>query len=146
MGRRGGAALIALVILANGCATLVAGTDQAIYVTSEPQGASVEFTPGGQHIVTPDVVVLDKEHSYHADLTLPCYQPASRTLRRRLSAWLLGNVLFGGLVGLVVDLVTDAGFTLRPAQLHTVLHPDGSCAAKLHAAHAASSWASLRLS
>jgi hypothetical protein len=36
----------------------------------------------------------------------------------RASWWLLGNIVFGGLIGIIIDLATGSGMTLEPSDVH----------------------------
>jgi hypothetical protein len=39
------------------------------------------------------------------------------TLESKASWWLLGNILFGGLIGLIVDFATGSGYRLKPSNV-----------------------------
>ena len=43
---------------------------------------------------------------------------AAEAERADMSWWLLGNLLFGGLVAFVVDAATGSGMTLEPSDVH----------------------------
>jgi hypothetical protein len=47
-------------------------------------------------------------------------------VRRKLSPWVFGNILLGGLP-MVIDFVNESAWNLSPNDLHVVLEPDGSC-------------------
>ena len=46
------------------------------------------------------------------------YRPYNITLRQTFNAWYLGNILFGGFVGLIIDHITGAIFTLTPDRVY----------------------------
>ena len=45
------------------------------------------------------------------------YPERQTRLESKPSWWLLGNVIFGGLIGLIIDLAAGGGFTLRPGSV-----------------------------
>ncbi len=52
------------------------------------------------------------------------YEPRELTLSGTMSGWYIGNILFGGLIGmLVVDPQTGAMYRLEPKSLEVTLTP-----------------------
>jgi len=51
------------------------------------------------------------------------YKPIEVILRRGVSGWIWGNLVFsyGGPIGLAIDFITGAAYKLSPAEVHTVL-------------------------
>jgi len=43
------------------------------------------------------------------------------TLTRQLNAWVVGNIVFGGLIGLAIDAITGAIYKLTPEQIQAEL-------------------------
>jgi hypothetical protein len=54
-------------------------------------------------------------------LELDGYQPVEIALRRKVSGWVWGNIIFGGLIGLAVDAGTGGMYKLTPEQITTTL-------------------------
>ena len=54
-------------------------------------------------------------------IELPGYQPAESTITRGTSRWVLGNLLFGGLIGVVVDATSGGLYALTPEQISATL-------------------------
>jgi hypothetical protein len=108
----------------SGCATMVLGgdRDQRIKIISDPPGAVVTVD-GQPHGVTPAAVPLSRETDHKVVLVADGYEPAELTLKRYVNPWLLGNVVFGGPVGLAVDVVTDSTHILVPNILDVTLKP-----------------------
>src|SRR5205085_4482 len=109
---RGRAALAALVLCAvsgTGCATIATGGggSQTVTVTSTPPGASV-LVDGQPQGVTPATVSLSRKSEHTVELAAAGYEPARLTVTKKLNPWLIGNLLLGGLIGVVVDVATDA--------------------------------------
>jgi hypothetical protein len=115
--------LFALPIVAiglAGCATIIQGTTQQIGVSSQPSGAVVKVNnqPMGQ---TPIVLNLKRRDSHTVTIELDGYQPYNQALTRSLSGWVAGNIIFGGLIGLVVDAATGGMYKLSPEQIAPTL-------------------------
>ena len=104
-------ALVVVVALA-GCASIVSDTDSTTYVETVPE--KCKCTLHGQDfkrvIYTPDSINLPSEA---APLTIMCeadnYQTASVIMDTKADGWIVGNILFGGIIGAVVDAGRGAG-------------------------------------
>ena len=105
-------AISSLALLA-ACATIVEGDSQAIDVSSNPNGALCELTRGGERIGvvnrTPGSVFV--ETSKH-DIIVGCekegFQDGRGVLTSGFEAMTLGNLIFGGIVGVAVDAGSGA--------------------------------------
>ncbi len=116
-------ASIGLLFLTSGCATVAGGwKDKEVTVTTEPPGAAVTVD-GQPHGQTPAVVKLSRKADHQVVVTHPGYETATLTVNQRLNPWIFGNLLFGGLVGVVVDVCTHATFTLSPDEITLKLQP-----------------------
>ncbi|MGH7585120.1 MAG: PEGA domain-containing protein [Gemmatimonadales bacterium] len=114
------ASLMLTGILVAGCATIINGTSQEVSVASTPVGARV--TLDGQAFgVTPVVTKLKRKTTHTLRLELEGFQPHELTFSQGVSGWVAGNILFGGLIGLVVDAVTGSMYKLKPDQVQAVL-------------------------
>ena len=60
---------------------------------------------------------------YTATIEAPGYQPASVPIRSTINPWILGNVIVGGIPGLVVDNVTGAAWRPRHSEIYQELTP-----------------------
>lgn len=129
-----GTALLLLGSLGGGCASIVHGGSRAVTITSVPPGAqaSVRTLEGSVVAVatTPCTVKLDpkrgyfKGQTYLVHLELPGYTPAEIQLQPAISGWYFGNILFGGLIGMVgVDPVTGSMWNLEPDKVAFGLAP-----------------------
>jgi hypothetical protein len=78
---------------------------------------------------TPATVTLRRKDKlifparYTATIEAPGYQPASVPIRSTINPWILGNVVVGGIPGLVVDNVTGAAWRPRHAEIYQELTP-----------------------
>jgi hypothetical protein len=111
----------------SGCATVATGGggDQTVSIATTPPGAAVviDGKPAG---VSPVQVPLARADHHTVRLSAPGYEPATVAVRRKLNPWLIGNLVVGGPVGLVVDVVSDACHRLSPNQIEVTLTPAGS--------------------
>lgn len=90
----------------SGCATIMAGGPDQVTVQSNPPGATVyvDDQPVGQ---TPMVVQLDRERSRGLiRVEAPGYQPIAIQRSKHINGWFWANLCIGGVIGIVVDLVT----------------------------------------
>jgi hypothetical protein len=121
-------ALTAAALSAGGCASIVHGGNRLIAISSEPAGAKATITKTSGEVVsvtnTPCTVSLDpkrgyfKGQSYHLKLELEGYRTADVELRSEMSGWYWGNILLGGLIGmLAVDPVTGSMWNIAPDKI-----------------------------
>ena len=60
---------------------------------------------------------------YTATIEAPGYQPVEVPIRQTVNPWVLGNVAFGGLIGLAVDNVTGAAWKPKQSRIYPELRP-----------------------
>jgi hypothetical protein len=102
-----------LVLFTVNCSSIVHGTTQQVKVDSEPSGAAVTVECGDvandPKLVTPAVVNLHRKPDYCAlKLNKEGYAPKEVRFAQKVSGWYFGNILVGGLVGLIVDAANGA--------------------------------------
>ena len=116
--------IVASTLLATACATIITGTTDVVQLRSSPSGATIEIrNERGEEIfvgTTPTTATLYKGTGFFngADYTMqlskPGYETRSVPLGRGMSGWYLGNVIFGGLLGiLIIDPATGAMWKLE---------------------------------
>lgn len=108
------------------CASIIHGTTQPVEFNSQPSGAKISID-GNYHGNTPHVVPLrrmgrakgeDKsKKEYAVKIELPGYYPYELKLKRELDGWFFGNLLFGGIIGIIVDASNGAMYKLDPKQV-----------------------------
>lgn len=118
-------------LFAGGCASIVHGGNRDIAVATRPTGATVSVRKSGGSVM--DVVAVDKTpctvsldpkkgyfsgQSYTLRLEMPGYKPTEVELTAKMSGWYWGNLLFGGLIGmLAVDPATGAMWNIAPDKI-----------------------------
>ena len=113
--------MAALVVLGtSACGTIIHGSSQQVSITSVPTGAAVtvDTTAYGN---TPVTVKLRRKDQHIIRILLQGYQPFELKTKRSTSGWVWGNIVFGGLIGLVVDASTGGMYKLSPEQVEATL-------------------------
>jgi hypothetical protein len=121
-------AALALASATTACATVVSGTSQSLRLDTVPEGADCILTRKGLLIgrvnPTPGTASVQRTRD---DITVTCaregYQTGTFVNKSGFEGATLGNVILGGLVGVVVDAAsgannkydTDMRITLAPA-------------------------------
>lgn len=114
------------VLLISGCAYLAGGGDnQDVVVTSSPEGASVIITTtGGVPMfegITPATVNLKRKYKYNVTVNMAGYKENTLLIDQTLNMYVVGNLLCGGIPGMVVDGLTGAMWVLEPEQIVVTL-------------------------
>jgi len=108
-----------IVSIASGCATIVKGNSQSLSVKTDPPGAACELARKGKTVAvvnpTPGSTQVSKGA---AALDVTCkkqgYLDATASASSSVQGWTLGNLLIGGVVGLVVDAGSGALHEYQP--------------------------------
>jgi uncharacterized protein YceK len=114
------ALIVALVL--GGCGTIVNGTSQTIAVNTEPPGATLKIDDGSVW-TTPTQVKLKRKNDYIFTISKEGYQTQIIPINSVLSGWLVGNIVFGGIIGGGIDAATGAAYTLTPEKVTISLTP-----------------------
>jgi hypothetical protein len=112
--------LAAAAVMASGCATIVNGSTERVEITSDPPGATakVDGIPIG---TTPTSIDLKRGEPHSVTIEKDGYVSDEESIGQGTSGWIAGNILVGGLVGLIVDYSTGAAHTLKPESVSPVL-------------------------
>jgi len=103
-----------------GCASIMTGSTQAISFNSSPPGASI-VVDGADMGKTPATLNLKRNKGYAVSIQLEGYETQAINLDRSVNGWVWGNILLGGLIGLVVDASTGAMYKLTPEQVSATM-------------------------
>jgi hypothetical protein len=115
-----------LIIFIIGCATIMHGSTQEIGISSSPTGASI-IIDNELRGNTPLVVNLSRKENHIIRIEMADYEPFEITTTKSVSSWIWGNIVFGGLIGLIVDASTGGLYKLSPEQVEATLRKgDGS--------------------
>ncbi len=115
--------LLGAYALLAGCATIVhLGGSEEINVSSEPTGAKVVID-GTELGVTPLATKVERKKDHAIVLTKDGFQETQTKVESHISWWVAGNALVGGLVGILVDVLSGGGYTLEPDAVAVNLKP-----------------------
>jgi len=126
-------------LVLSGCASIFSGSTQQVTITSQPPGANISVANSAGATVhtatTPATLTLNRgagyfrSESYKVVVQKEGFAPKELTLTASLNGWYLGNILFGGLIGmLAVDPVTGAMYSF-PDSVSATLEAQGGKAA-----------------
>ena len=118
-------ACLVFVVTVSGCATIMAGGPDHVPVNSNPPGATVfvDGVPVGQ---TPMVVTLDREHSRGMiQIQAPGYAPVIVQRDKEINGWFWANLCIGGVLGIVIDIVTGDVHRFDDSPIAVGLTPGG---------------------
>lgn len=115
--------ILSVCVLSTGCASIVSSSHYDLAINSDPVGANfVVSNKAGKKVFsgsTPATVKLSasagyfKKETYTIKLNTPGYDERIYYLSSSLDGWYWGNLLIGGIVGmLVVDPATGAMYKL----------------------------------
>jgi len=116
-----------------GCASIVSKSHWPVTINSSPVGARVMIYDKSGCVLcageTPMTISLGSSNGffqparYRIELTKPGYAPQGSFVSAHLNPWYVGNIVFGGLIGiLIVDPATGAMWKL-PDTYVAVLPP-----------------------
>ncbi|MEY5013996.1 MAG: hypothetical protein RIS92_354 [Verrucomicrobiota bacterium] len=105
------------------CASIVSKSQRPVTITSSPQGAKVVLMKDNGVAIqtgeTPMTVTLEtsrgffQKAKYTIEASKPGYDTAKSTISADVNGWYFGNLLFGGVIGmLIVDPATGAMWKL----------------------------------
>ena len=118
--------LLLLTILGTtGCASIISGTTQSVFVNSSPSGANVEVD--GLQATTPAKLELKRSQpSHNVRVTKEGYEPANVSIGRKFNPWVAGNLFwgYGVVVGVIVDFVSGGAWALETDRIDLSLATD----------------------
>lgn len=114
-------------LLAVGCASIMKGTKQSVTISSSPAQAKVVVKTASGSMTffegaTPATVQLPKKNEYIVTVSLPGYKDATANITNEgIEGWFWGNILCGGIIGIIVDATNGAMKKLGPDQISVEL-------------------------
>lgn len=110
--------LAATLISLGGCATVMKGTTQKISVNTNPQGAACDVSREGAKLSslpqTPATVEVSRDKnalSFSCTKAPEHAEATAYTVESKFNGATLGNILLGGVVGVVVDASTGSNYS-----------------------------------
>jgi len=106
---------VGMVLVMSGCGVITGGTTKTINVVSVPTAASISSNPSSGTFTTPTALELERKNSYTLIATKEGYSEAQFQLQRRMRTGpLILDILFTGLLGVIVDAATGGWYDLQP--------------------------------
>jgi hypothetical protein len=125
--------IVAALASCTGCASIVSGRHAEVAIDSYPSNAHVVIhDKRGRQVTafnTPGVASLKRQGRYFmpakytAVIAAPGYQSAQVPIGSTINPWILGNIVIGGIPGLVVDSATGATWKPKRSEIHQQLSP-----------------------
>lgn len=117
--------LVGVALALPACATITRGSSQEFTVESTPPGARVSTSNGFQCDSTPCTFRMPRKDEFRATVSMDGYVTQDHQVSSGISgggaAGLAGNVVFGGIIGGVVDASSGAMNDLTPNPLVVIL-------------------------
>lgn len=108
---------LALALLCSSCATIISGSKQNVKFTSNPSAATI-FVDNIEVGKTPFETKLARKKEHTVMIKLEGYKTYQATLTKKFNGWFVGNILVGGLIGIIVDPITGAMYNLTPKEIN----------------------------
>lgn len=112
---------IAASLMLTSCATIIKGSKQEFNITSNPSEATVYVNENSIGKTPLTTKLARKETNTKIKLTMNGYKDVEIPLKREGNGWIWGNIVFGGLIGLIVDVSDGAMYQLTPKQINAEL-------------------------
>jgi len=123
--------ILITLLMFNACATIVSDSSYPLSINSNPPMANIDVTnTKGVKVFqgqTPATVKLDASDGYlsaaeyNIKITKPGYQDYSERIEAEIDPWYAGNLIFGGIIGIIVDPLTGAMFEIDESAINANL-------------------------
>jgi hypothetical protein len=115
-----------IVILFSGCATVIHGTTQKITISTDPPGATITVDTNLTTYSTPTTIKLRRKVNHDILISKPDFEPEQLHIYHIFSMAIAGNLILGGMTGIVTDSVNGAKSRLIPKSINLILKPLGT--------------------
>lgn len=110
-----------LTLCLTSCASIVTGTHDIITVNSSPSGAHFT-TDTGASGVTPGKVEVPDDIDIRFTFEKDGFQKTEYLAKKHVSGWIWGNILIGGIIGLIID-IASGGMHTHDGEINVTLPP-----------------------
>jgi hypothetical protein len=123
-----------LLCLSTACASIISGREAEIAIKTNPPRARVVIqNDKGETVATSTTPakisvkrgngIFRKAPRYSAVIEKPGYESAHVDIKPKVNPWILGNIAFGGVIGLAADSATGAIWRYTPTEIEQSLVP-----------------------
>ncbi len=105
--------LIIAVLVLSSCSAIFNGSKDMVSINSDPGGAKV-IIDGANQGVTPMSVSLKRGKNHVIEIKMEGYDYYKLTTDNTITGWFWGNLICGGILGLVIDLATGSAYDVDP--------------------------------
>ena len=115
--------IFVFVFVFSSCKTITVGTDQNVTIQSSVSGATAEIPGYGSYSLPATIALKKGDGPYYVNVCKKGYECQQLVIRKESDVFgvLVGNVLFGGLLGMIIDYGTGAAYELAPETLIAAL-------------------------
>lgn len=112
--------MVVFLITQTGCASIVSHRSQDFKVHSTPSGADIYIDDAkvGQ---TPMIASLKRKKRHEIRVVKEGFVEENRSTKRGFNWWFAGNIIFGGIIGIIVDFCTGAVYDVEPEEMNVTL-------------------------
>ena len=110
-------AAFAFLIIGTGCASIINGRHQMVFINSNPPGATIyaNYQEAGK---TPAQIAFYRKNPPTIKIEAPGHFPRTIRMERELSGWYYMNMIFpvpiGGIIFMPIDRINGSAWTLLP--------------------------------
>lgn len=109
----------------SGCASIMSGTTQMVTIHSEPPDGKININ--GVLGKAPLTMPLSREADQQVTVESEGYKPCSYRLGKTMNPWVVGDILIGGIIGIIIDLASGAVYTYDSDEYKMVLDKENDC-------------------
>ena len=102
-----------LLLSTTACSSIFNGSQQDVQIKSSENGAQITIN-GNNRGQTPAIIKLQRGQSHLIEIKKEGYETYRITTGKSLTGWFWGNLLCGGLVGMVIDLASGNAYDIEP--------------------------------
>ena len=111
-----------ILVLSSGCATIMKDDSQPVAFSSEPQGAVVVINNVPRGTTPSTIMIKRKRGKTMITIQKDGYHPETFPLDKSVAGMTFGNIIFGGLIGVGVDVATGKASDYQDS-VHINLRP-----------------------
>lgn len=110
-----------IITVLTGCATIMNKSSyQKVNVNSSATESEI-FVDGMSKGTAPQILKLKRGKIYLIEIKKPGYETYRISTSNSITGWFWGNIICGGLIGMVIDLATGNAYEIEPEYINALL-------------------------